>query len=169
MKRVVIALGSNMPHGQLGKPEQIVRAAAALLAENGLSMIALSPVIRTDPVGPSDRQFANAAILGLWPGSAEELLELCKDVETRIGRRRTRRWGRRVIDCDILLIERDLVDTAGLHVPHLGLTDRLFALEPLVRLWPGWRHPRLNRTARQLLARLKKPRPAISTSAVAYR
>lgn len=46
---------------------------------------------------------------------------------------------------------------AWLTLPHPEMHRRRFVLEPLADIAPHWRHPVLERTARQLLARLPRP------------
>jgi 2-amino-4-hydroxy-6-hydroxymethyldihydropteridine diphosphokinase len=137
----------------------VLAAAVAALAAGGLAPLGVARVRETLPLGPGSRRYANGAVLGLWKGSPEALLALCKQTERAFGRRRGRRWGDRVLDCDILLMADRTVGTPALIVPHPALADRDFMLDPLVDLWPDWRHPALGLTARQLRARLRRPRP----------
>jgi 2-amino-4-hydroxy-6-hydroxymethyldihydropteridine diphosphokinase len=154
-----------MRHGRHGDPRRVLAAAAPALAAGGLQLLAVAPSRETSPLGPSRRRFANGAVLGLWNGSAEALLALCHQVERAFGRRRRRRWGPRVLDCDLLLIESEVARPRGrvrprLVLPHAELHRRPFVVEPLAFLWPGWRHPLLNLTPRHLRFRQMKPRPA---------
>lgn len=155
----MVALGSNRCHGRFGRPEAILRAATQALAAGGFELIAQAPIRGTPPLGPSDRRFANGAVLGRWHGTPMELLALCKQTERQFGRRRTRRWAARVLDLDVILVEQLELCMPGLRLPHYAMEKRRFVLEPLVALWPDWRHPRSHRTARQMLALLGKPRP----------
>jgi 2-amino-4-hydroxy-6-hydroxymethyldihydropteridine diphosphokinase len=136
----------------------VVRAAAAALKKGGIRKLRLSRVISTAPLGPSSRRYANAAVLGVWDGGPAGLLAMVKGLERRFGRRRGRRWGARVLDCDILAFGAQRVLLEGLEVPHPRLQERLFVLEPMGDLWPDWRHPGLGLTVRQMAARLRKPR-----------
>jgi len=148
-----------MPHGRHGRPPAVLAAAVAALKADGVQVERVARIRQTAPLGPSARCYANGAILGHWSGSAAALLALAKRVEQDFGRKRGRRWGARVLDIDIWLMDGLMLSTPELQVPHPGLHQRDFALLPLVELWGGWRHPVLGLTARQLLARLKKPRP----------
>lgn len=53
-----------------------------------------------------------------------------------MGRERRERWGPRSIDIDLLLYGDAVLDAPGLTVPHPGLHQRRFVLEPLVEAWP---------------------------------
>lgn len=156
---VLIGLGSNRCHGRHGRPRTILRAAVKALKKGGLTIQAVSPIIDTAPLGPSSRRFANAALLGSWPGSPKALLALLKGTEAAFGRRRGRRWGARVLDCDLLAFGQAVVRAPGLTVPHPALHQRDFVLQPMADIWPGWRHPQLNLSVRHMRARLNRPRP----------
>jgi 2-amino-4-hydroxy-6-hydroxymethyldihydropteridine diphosphokinase len=136
-----------------------VRAAVKALAAGGLTIRKCAPIIQTAPLGPSNRRYANAALLAEWSGSPQQLLDLLKRTEAEFGRRRGQRWGARVLDCDLLAFGHQIVRAPGLAVPHARLHERLFVLDPVLTLWADWRHPRLNRSVRHMAARLRRPRP----------
>jgi 2-amino-4-hydroxy-6-hydroxymethyldihydropteridine diphosphokinase len=153
MHLYAIGLGSNRCHGRHGRPEQVLAAAIRRLAP-----LASSPIIRTAPLGPSSRRFANAAILIRTPLAPPHLLVQLKEIERAFGRRRGRRWGARVLDLDILLWSGGRWTGRGLGIPHAHLHRRRFALDPLVQIAPDWTIPGYG-TVRQCWARLTRPRP----------
>jgi 2-amino-4-hydroxy-6-hydroxymethyldihydropteridine diphosphokinase len=69
-----------------------------------------------------------------------------------MGRLRTVRNGPRNIDIDILLFGKFVVQTTTLTIPHPGVQERRFVLEPLAELAPELRHPVIRKTIRELLA-----------------
>lgn len=147
-----IAIGSNR-RGRHGGPVAEVRAAVAVLD----GVVALSPIVASDPIGPSIRRFANAVVVLESPLAPPAMLARLKAVEHAFGRRRGARWGARVIDLDIVLWSGGVWRTAGLTVPHLAFRARGFVLDPLCAIAPDWRDPVTGFTARQLRARLHKP------------
>jgi 2-amino-4-hydroxy-6-hydroxymethyldihydropteridine diphosphokinase len=151
--RYAIGLGSNRSHGRHGNPVRVIRAALASLCP-----IASSRIIRTAPIGPSSRRFANAAALIESKLSPPALLIRLKEIEREFGRRRGRRWGERVLDLDILLWSGGPWRDASLVIPHARLTERRFALYPLAEIVPEWRIP-CHGTVRQHAARLTRRRP----------
>ncbi|WP_310475149.1 2-amino-4-hydroxy-6-hydroxymethyldihydropteridine diphosphokinase [Sandarakinorhabdus sp.] len=157
MAITLVALGSNRCHGRHGRPAGVVRAALAELAQLG-TVLKVSPMFETDPIGPGSRRYANAVAALAWSGSLPDLLHALKALERRFGRRAGRRWGDRVLDLDILASGALVMQAPGLNVPHPRLAQRRFVLDPLVTVAPGWRHPRFNLTARQLHARQLRPK-----------
>lgn len=160
---VIIALGSNRRHHRHGAPAQVVEAAMAALDGEGLRLLARSRIHATAPVGPSDRRFANAAVLAATDLSPAELLARLKGIERAFGRRRGRRWATRVLDLDIIAYGGAVVPSRlrwraarGLAVPHRAMHQRRFVLDPVLEVAPDWRHPVLSRTTRQLQARARR-------------
>jgi 2-amino-4-hydroxy-6-hydroxymethyldihydropteridine diphosphokinase len=160
---VLVGLGSNRCHGRHGRPRDVLRAAVEALGKGGLKVRRIAPIIETAPLGPSLRRYANSAILGQWHGSPQQLLALLKRTEAEFGRRRGRRWAARVLDCDLLAFGTAIVNMPGLAVPHPALHQRLFVLEPLLSLWPDWRHPQLHISVRHMAARAARRHPVDRT------
>ncbi len=97
----------------------------------------VSPVYETEPVGgPEQSDFKNLVVQFVWSGSAEELLELCRNIEQRAGRVREVVNGPRTLDVDILLLGDQNIESDDLIVPHPRMFERNFVLEPLLDLWP---------------------------------
>lgn len=154
----MIGLGSNRRHGRFGRPEGILRAAVAALAAAGLRVERVSKAYPTPPMGPGGRRFANAVVRARFDGDARALLAVLKAVERDFGRTGGRRWGDRVLDLDVLGFGGVVLREKGLTVPHAGLAERRFVLDPLVEVAGDWRHPVMNATARQLRARAMRPK-----------
>jgi 2-amino-4-hydroxy-6-hydroxymethyldihydropteridine diphosphokinase len=155
-----IALGSNRS-GRHGRPEAEIAAALAVLG----GVIAVSPLLRTPPLGPSKRRFANAVALIESDETPPALLARLKTIERDFGRRRGRRWDARVIDLDIILWSEGAWGAPGLTVPHASFRARDFVLRPLLTVAPAWRDPVSGLSVRQLAWRLARrgrrftPRP----------
>lgn len=149
----VIALGSNR-RGRHGSPEAEIAAALAALG----GVVAVSPVLRTPPLGPSKRRFANAAALIASDAEPPALLARLKAIERAFGRRRGRSWAARVIDLDIILWSEGAWSEKGLTVPHAAFRERDFVLRPLLAVAPEWRDPVSGLSVRQLAARLGRRR-----------
>ncbi|MGE3691542.1 MAG: 2-amino-4-hydroxy-6-hydroxymethyldihydropteridine diphosphokinase [Novosphingobium sp.] len=151
----VIALGSNRRHGRYGAPAKVLRAALA-----ALDVAAASPIVASQPLGPSRRRYANAAALLRTHEQPGDLLARLKTLERRFGRRcGGQRWGARVLDLDIVLWSGGAWASKGLIVPHTAFRERLFVLTPALAIAPRWRDPVTELTMRQLHARLTRPLP----------
>jgi 2-amino-4-hydroxy-6-hydroxymethyldihydropteridine diphosphokinase len=137
MYDVVIGMGSN-----LGDRHGYLEAAAERAREIG-RIVATSPVYETAPVGgPPQGDYLNLAVRIETPLEPRALLEALLGIERSLGRKRLERWAARTIDLDVLWIRDVVVDEPGLRVPHPRLTERAFALLPLVDVAPDACDPR---------------------------
>jgi len=148
--RVFIGMGSN-----LGERAFNLRKASELLAMvPSTKVIRSSSVYETSPVGlPDQPRFLNAVIELMTSLTARDLLKELKKIEKKLGRKRTVRWGPRIIDLDLLLYGDDVIALEELTVPHPGLSERKFVLVPLAELDPAVVHPVEHETIGVILAR----------------
>lgn len=130
------------------------RAVQLLEAEDGVEVVAVSGFRITEPVGPVEQpRFLNGAVAIETELSARDLLDALLRIEHALGRIRDgTRWGPRTIDLDLLLYGDDVVNEAGLQVPHPRLHERRFALEPLAELDPEAVVPGAGRVSELLTA-----------------
>jgi len=127
---VVVGLGAN-----LGDCRATLAAAARKLGRLG-QVTAVSPLYETDPIGPPQPKYLNAAVrLSSSLEPAALLAELCA-IEQQAGRIRRERWGPRVLDLDILWVAGLALRSEQLVIPHPELTRRAFALRPLLDVAP---------------------------------
>jgi 2-amino-4-hydroxy-6-hydroxymethyldihydropteridine diphosphokinase len=99
--------------------------------------VARSSVYETEPQGEvlDQPDFLNAAVEIETDLEPEELLDLCKDVERKLGRDFGQvRHGPRVVDVDLLLLGDIEYSSGRLTLPHREVKTRRFVLEPLVEL-----------------------------------
>lgn len=130
-----LALGSN-----LGDKAGFIAAAVARLdATPGLAVVARSGLYRTLPWGDTDQDwFLNAALCVRTTLAPHALLDACLAVEAALGRVRTRRWGPRAIDVDVLAYEGVQLCDARLTLPHPLMPERAFVLTPLAEIAPDF-------------------------------
>jgi len=125
-----LGLGSN-----LGRRERNLSAARRRLRQKGARILRRSSVIETEPWGVLDQpRFLNQVLEVEWVGTARQLLRAAQAVEREGGRVRTRRWGPRTIDVDILLFGDEHVAEKGLRIPHPRIDERPFVLAGLREL-----------------------------------
>lgn len=153
-----IAIGSNRPHGRLGRPQQVVEAAIARLDQE-FGLFDASPILLNPAQGGAGRDFANAVALVESASEPPKMLGTLKRLEREFGRRAGKRWGPRVLDLDIALWSGDRWRSRRLTIPHPRIDQRAFVLHPLAVVAPAWRI-RGSLTARHLVERLARRRPA---------
>lgn len=159
-ERYLIALGSNQRHARHGAPERVLSAALAALEGEGIRVVRAGPVIRSAPIGPSLRRYANSAAVVETNLLPDALLIVLKRIERAFGRTRGgQRWGTRVLDLDIVLWGGGAWSSPGLTVPHLAFRTRDFVLAPALVVAADWRDPLDGLTVRQLLHRLRRANP----------
>ncbi len=137
LETVFLGLGSN-----IGDRLDHLNGCVRLLdAHPRVQVDDISSVYETDPVGPSQDPFLNVAVRILTDLAPMPLLRACQQIELTLGRVRTVRWGPRTIDVDILLYGDRKTSADVLTIPHAELTNRAFALVPLLEVAPGGRLP----------------------------
>lgn len=147
MAHVFLALGTN-----LGERAHNLRHAIEALPP-AVRLQRQSPIYETPPWGFTDQpDFLNMVIEGETDLSPLALLHFIKDLERRLGRQPSVRYGPRLIDLDILFYDDLVLETSELVIPHPRLHERAFVLVPLADLAPDLIHPRLQRSVRDLLA-----------------
>lgn len=128
-----VALGSN-----LNNPEKQVQNAVQLICDiPNTVVVAESSLYHSKPLGPPDQpDYVNQVIAVETALTAHELLYALQDIEKKMGRVRTVRWGPRIIDCDIILFGDETIATAELTIPHPEYQKRDFVLYPLAEIAP---------------------------------
>ena len=76
-------------------------------------------------------------------------LSVAQEIERRLHRVRTIRWGPRTLDIDILLYGDRIFQQEGLTVPHPRMEERAFVLIPLLEVAGNLRIPGSGATVRE--------------------
>ncbi len=144
MVRSFLGLGSNV-----GNPRAQIENA---LTE--LPVVRASRLYRTEPVGgPPQAWFVNAVAEVGFEDEPEELLRVCRSIESRHGRERGEKNAPRTLDLDILLFGERVLDSPELTIPHPRFRERRFVLVPMVELAPELPDPVSGLSMRDLLSR----------------
>lgn len=158
--KVYLLLGSNMGNREdvLGQSvnELIDRLLPDYLEVASLDeAVGVSNLLETEPWGfESPDKFLNQAFCCITDIAPKKVLEICLEIERELGRIRDgerfdnegkRIYKSRVIDIDILLIEKEIdgkwvlmsINETELIVPHPRLKEREFAMKPLREIYKG--------------------------------
>lgn len=160
--RAFIGLGSNV-----GDRVGFVQQTMQLLKDiPHIKVLECSSLYETEPIGEQYSEwFVNAVAAIDTTLSAEELLEVCMDIEKRLTALHSKEsvssrqlQGRlRIADLDILFFGDEICNAPHLRVPHPNTTARAFALVPLLEIAPNFTHPILHKTITQLHEELPAP------------
>jgi len=135
---VYIGLGSNIEQPDL----QIKNAITALDELSAITVIRDSGYYKSKPMGPKDQpDYVNTVVEIETALEVTELLKHCQQIEKQQGRIKSRHWGERAIDLDILLYADKQIKTDVLTVPHPGICLRDFVYMPLLKLNPDIKVP----------------------------
>lgn len=134
-----VCLGSNCANAE----EMLVRARQKLAALPRMRTGAASALYCTEPQGYADQSWFFNQVIELFPGASWtpcSLVDALLDIEADLGRVRSAdpalRFGPRAIDVDLLLFGQIGSENPHCLVPHPRLTQRAFALVPLLDVAP---------------------------------
>ena len=148
MNKVFLLIGGNM-----GDRLQNLHQAIALLSAACGPVIQQSAVYETAAWGKTDQAaFLNQALVLTTSLTPQELITTILSVEEKMGRLRMEKNGPRVIDIDIIFYNEVVMHEPHLTIPHPQLQNRRFVLVPLNEIAPGYVHPVLHKTVKELLA-----------------
>ncbi|HEX3705469.1 MAG TPA: 2-amino-4-hydroxy-6-hydroxymethyldihydropteridine diphosphokinase [Mycobacteriales bacterium] len=141
----VVSLGSN-----LGDRLASLRRGLEVLSLH-LPVVSVSSVYATDAVGVTDQpDFLNVVAL-LGSDDPEAAFVAAQSAETAQGRLRSRRWGPRSLDVDVIDVDGIVNADPRLTLPHPRAHERAFVLVPWLELDPVAELPRIG-PVRQILA-----------------
>ena len=131
--RAVLSIGSNM--------DDRYALLQGVIDEFRDDLVALSSIYATPPWGVEDQdEFLNAVLVVDVEGIPIELLRRCQKLENDADRVRTRKWGPRTLDVDIVQIrngaEELLSEDPVLTLPHPWAWQRAFVLIPWLEIEP---------------------------------
>ena len=148
-KNIFLGIGSN-----LGNRIVNIEKAKSLLLENDINFISISNYYETpswpDPKKP---KFINIVLKATCKHKPQEMINLCKIIETKLGRKKSPKNSPRICDIDIIDFE-GLVLKDKLCLPHARMHERNFVLLPLFEICKDWRHPSLKLHIKSLILSL---------------
>jgi len=143
---VYLSLGTN-----LGERAANLQAAINALPP-AVNVLRMSRIYETAPWGYLDQpDFLNQVLEAQTSLKPLALLHYIKEIEKRLGRKDTIRYGPRLIDLDILFYDDLVLELPDYSIPHARLAERAFVLTPLAGLIPDFRHPVSGQTVSEML------------------
>ena len=127
-----IGIGANLGNAQ----ESVRQAIDRLSSLPKTRVVRQSSLFRTAPIDAGGDDYVNAVACVKTQLDAHELLAQLQAIENEFGRERPYVNAPRTLDLDILLYGNRQIDSASLTVPHPRLTQRAFALIPLLQIDP---------------------------------
>lgn len=150
MDECLIALGGNL---QISG--QVFKDALKQLQLRGCRSVEMGRVLKTRPVGAeAGQEFLNSAAVMRTDQGPAELLQTLHEIERMFHRVRTRHWGPRTLDLDLILYHDLISNEPQLVVPHPAMWYRRFVLEPAVDVAADMVHPTLHESVAELHRRL---------------
>ena len=128
--KIILSLGSN-----IGDKKSNLETAINQI--NQFSTIKkISSIYESDPILFEDQDnFFNLVLEIDYKKSVIQLLETTKDIERRMGRKKTVKYGPRIIDIDIVFFNNQIVNSKDLVIPHYDWSNRVFVVKPLSELF----------------------------------
>ena len=140
MSKAYIGVGGN-----LGDVISTINSAFDDIKQNpNIFSVCLSSFYESKPLSSSEFSgddqplYINAVAKLETDLTPNALLNLLQEIELRFGRVRTEeQWSSRTLDLDILLFDELKISTDRLTVPHAGMLERDFVIEPLFEIAPS--------------------------------
>ena len=137
-KIIFLGIGSN-----LGLRKINIEKAKSLLLGYGLNFLSVSSYYETpswpDPKNPN---FLNIILKIKCNYNPQELLKICKNIESQLGRKKAKKNAPRICDLDIIDFNNQVSKkTDEINLPHKMMYKRNFVLFPLFEIQKNWFHP----------------------------
>jgi 2-amino-4-hydroxy-6-hydroxymethyldihydropteridine diphosphokinase len=133
LNHVYLGLGSNLDNPL----QQLRNAIKAIDAIHECTVLKTASFYVSSPQGPQDQpDYINTVCLIETSLEPLELLNQTQKIEQDFGRVKTRHWGERSIDIDLLLFDQIIFSNMRLTIPHASMFERDFVLQPLLEIAP---------------------------------
>ena len=149
VKTIYLGIGSN-----LGNKITNIEKAKSFLLENNINFVSISSYYETPSwPNPKNPKFINIVLKINTLLKPIELLNLCKTIEAKLGRKKSPKNSPR--ECDIDIIDYNgLILKNKLILPHKMMHTRNFVLLPLFEIEKEWVHPIIKANIKKLILSL---------------
>ena len=139
-KIIYLSVGSN-----LGNRKKNIEKTKFELYSKGVNIIKSSNYYETlSWPNPNNPKFYNIILKVSSDLKILELLKICKQIETSLGRKKAPKNSPRTCDIDIIDYNQKIT-VNGINVPHPRMHLRNFVLIPLFEIEKNWRYPNSKR------------------------
>ena len=148
-KLVYLGIGSN-----LGNRKSNIERARLILLERNIDILKSSSFYETSSwPNPKNPKFLNIVVKIKTHLTPLKLIKKCKEIETRLGRKKRPKNSPRICDIDIIDFKNQRMEN-GLILPHPRMHTRNFVLLPLFEIDKDWKHPVLKLNIKKLISSL---------------
>mgnify|MGYP001492903538 FL=1 len=145
-KIIYLSVGSN-----LGNRKKNIEKTKFELYSKGINIIRSSNYYETlSWPNPKNPKFYNIILKVSSNLKILELLKICKQIETSLGRKKAPKNSPRTCDIDIIDYNQKIT-VNGINVPHPRMHLRNFVLIPLFEIEKNWRYPNSKRYIKNLI------------------
>ena len=145
-KIIYLSIGSN-----LGNRKKNIEKTKFKLYSKGINIIKSSNYYETlSWPNPNNPKFYNIILKVSSDLKILELLKICKQIETSLGRKKAPKNSPRTCDIDIIDYNQKIT-VNGINVPHPKMHLRNFVLIPLFEIEKNWRYPNSKRYIKNLI------------------
>ena len=137
-----MAIGSN-----IGNKSKNIETVKLELEKNNIKILkSSSSYISKSWPDPKKPSYINIVIKVKTILLPNELLKVCNNIESKLGRIRTEKNAPRTCDIDIIDYDKKILKKKNnqLILPHPRLNKRNFVLLPLFEIDKSWKHPESN-------------------------
>ena len=145
-KIIYLSLGSN-----LGNRKRNIEKTKFKLYSKGINIIKSSNYYETlSWPNPKNPKFYNVILKVSSDLKILELLKICKQIETSLGRKKGPKNSPRTCDIDIIDYNQK-ISANGINIPHPRMHLRNFVLIPLFEIEKTWKYPNSKRSIKNLI------------------
>jgi len=146
VKFAYLGIGSN-----LGNKFLNIDKSKAYLNENSIEIIDSSSYYKT-PSWPNPKfpKFINIVIKIRTKLDYLDLFNVCKNIEIKMGRKKSSKNSPRICDLDIIDFDKKIINKE-IQIPHKLMHKRNFVLFPLFEIDKNWKHPVFKKNIKKLI------------------
>ena len=137
VRSIYLGIGSN-----LGNRKINIEKAKFNLIENNIKILQSSNYYESlSWPNPNYPKFLNIVLKISTTLKILDLLKKCKDIEIKLGRKKSAKNSPRKCDIDILDYNKTIKNLKKIILPHPRMHNRNFVLLPLFEINKDWKHP----------------------------